>query len=112
MNPLPFDSYDWDRETIAEQSASGRYNPAQVVVWNGHRHAIGAGTADDVDLFEADGALIVLARNHGLTYAGLEVWQDGERVADTFTDLEGPADELLQLDASEAAATLLDYCDY
>lgn len=112
MRTLKPAAYDWDRETYEEQREAGRYNPAQVVIWQGHRHAIGAGTADDVDLFTQDGALYVLARNRGLGYAGLEIWQDGERVADTFTDAEELADYLNELTAINAAKRLADYMDY
>jgi hypothetical protein len=114
MKPLALDAYDWDRETIEEQSDSGHYNPAQVVVWNGQRHIIGAGSSDDVDLFTDDeeGELFVLARNRPLNYAGLEIWRHGERIADTFTDAEGPADSLNELEPLEAAQTLRNYMDY
>lgn len=110
MRTLPLNSYHWDRETIEEQSASKRYTPAQVVVWKGHRHAIGAGTADDVDLFTEGGELYVLSRHRGLGYAGLQIFRDGEEIADTFTDAEVAGEYINGLSAIYAAKRLADYC--
>lgn len=111
MRRLACAAYTWDRETWEEQREAGRYNPAQVVEWRGHRYAIGAGTADDVDLFTEGGALYVLARNRGLGYAGLEVFRDGERIAETFTDSEDQADYLNELTAVYAAKRLANWAD-
>jgi hypothetical protein len=110
MRTLDFDQYQWSRETIEEQSASGRYTPAQVIVWKGHRYPIGAGTADDVDLFTEDGWLYVLSRHRGLGYAGLQVFRDGDLIADTFTDTEEQGGYLNELTAIYAAKRLADYC--
>jgi hypothetical protein len=68
MRTLKLKEYEWDRETWNEQRKSGRYTPAQVIIWRGHRYAIGAGSADDVDLFKEGAALYVLTRNRGLNY--------------------------------------------
>ncbi|KPK74221.1 MAG: hypothetical protein AMJ84_00070 [Acidithiobacillales bacterium SM23_46] len=106
----PFE-YQLDRETWEEQRAAGRYNPATVVIWRGHRYAIGAGTGDDLDLFEEGGALYVLARRDSLGYAGLEVFRDGERIADTFTDYEEQAEYINGLSAIYAAKRLANWCD-
>lgn len=110
MRKIRICSYQWDTETQEEQRKAGRYNPAQVIIWRGHRYAIGAGSRDDVDLFTEGGALYVLARNYGLTYAGLEIFKDGERIADTFTDYEEQAGYLCGLTAVYAAKRLAEYC--
>jgi hypothetical protein len=111
MRTLQPAAYDWDRETIEEQSASGHYTAAMVIIWKGNRYTLGAGTADDVDLFEEGGALYVLARNRGLGYAGLEVFRDGERIADTFTDTEEQGGYLCDLTAIYAAKRLANWAD-
>lgn len=111
MNRLRLSAYKWDRETWDEQRASGRYTAAQVVIWRGHRYAIGAGTADDIDLFTEGGALYVLSRNHGLSYAGLQVFRDGEEIADSFTDDEDQADYINGLSAVYAAKRLANWSD-
>lgn len=114
MRTLQLNEYEQERETIAEQNAAGRYHPADVITWRGHRHAIGAGSSDDVDLFEEGGALFVLARNRSLDYCGLQVFEGGEEVAGTF--LQGPGDPnagyMNDLSAIYAAKRLANWCDW
>jgi hypothetical protein len=111
MRTLKLDEYELDRETWDEQREAGRYHPATVVIWRGHRHAIGAGSSDDVDLFEEGGELFVLSRHRGLSYAGLEVFRDGQLVRDTFTqDGDGLADYLNELTPIYAAKRLGEWC--
>ena len=83
MRTAALHSYSIERETYDEQREAGRYNPARVIIWRGHRYAIGAGDGDDLDIFTEGGALYVLARRRSLGYAGLEVFRDGARIADT-----------------------------
>ena len=111
MRTAPLHSYEFDRETYDEQREAGRYNPARVIVWRGHRYGIGAGDGDDVDLFTEGGALYVLARRRSLGYAGLEVFRDGERIADIFTDDPERADYLCELSAVYAAKRLANWAD-
>jgi len=110
MRTLQPHEYETERETIEEQSAAGRWNPATVVIWRGMRHTIGAGTACGVDLFEEGGALVVLSRNSALDHAGLEIFEDGERIADTFTQEPAQAEYINGLSAIYAAKRLADYC--
>jgi len=112
MRTLHINEYENETETDDEQRAGQRYHPASVIVWRGHRHIIGAGNADEVDVFTEDGALYVLARNRGLGYAGLEIFRDGERVADPFTDSEEQGDYLNELTAIYAAKRLAEYCGH
>lgn len=111
MRRLPCAQYEWDRETLDEQRSSGHWIPATVIIWHGHRYVIGAGTKDEVDLFTENGALYVLSRNRGLGYAGLEVFRDGERIADVFCDGEIQGDYLNELTAVYAAKRLSDWGD-
>ena len=111
MRTAALHSYEFDRETYDEQREAGRYNPATVIVWRGHRYAIGAGTSDDLDLFTEGRALYVLARNRGLSYAGLEVFRDGERIADIFVQDEERGDYLNELTAVYAAKRLANWAD-
>lgn len=111
MRTLKPTEYELDRETWEEQREAGRYNPALVIVWRGHRYALGAGSGDELDFFEEGGELYALARRRSLGYAGLEVFRDGERVADTFTqDCDGLADYLCDLTPIYAAKRLQEYC--
>lgn len=110
MRTLPIHSYQWDTETWAEQRDSGRYTPAMVVIWKGHRYAINAGTSDDIDLFTEHGTLYVLSRHSGLGYAGLQAFRDGEEVGDTFIDSEEQANYLNELTAIYAAKRMAEWC--
>lgn len=111
MRTAPLYSYEFERETLDEQREAGRWNPATVIVWRGQRYTIGAGTADDVDVFTEGGALYVLARNRGMSYAGLEVFRDGERIADIFVDESDRGDYLNELTAIYAAKRLANWAD-
>lgn len=111
MNKLRLSAYQWDRETWDEQRDAQRYTAAQVIIWRGHRYAIGAGSADDVDLFTEGGALYVLARNRGLDYAGLQVFRDGEEIGGTFCQHEEQAGYINGLTAVYAAKRLANWSD-
>jgi hypothetical protein len=111
MRSAPLHSYEFDRETYDEQRAAGRYNPARVIIWRGHRYALGCGDGDAVDVFTEGGALYVLSRRRPLGYAGLEVFRDGERIADIFTDDPERADYLCDLTAVYAAKRLANWAD-
>ena len=110
MNSLPLHSFDIETETQEEQREAGRWHPAAVVVWRGARHIIGAGTADDVDIFTEGGALYVIARNYSLEYAALEVFRDGERIADVFAEHE-QAEHVNSLTPVYAAKLLANWGD-
>lgn len=111
MNKLKLSTYQWDRETWDEQRDAQRYTAAQVIIWRGHRYALGAGTADDVDLFTEGGALYVLSRNRGLNYAGLQVFRAGEEIGGSFCDYENQAEYLNKLTAVYACKRLANWCD-
>lgn len=111
MRTIKPHEYEHERETYDEQREAGRYHPAAVIVWGGHRHAIGAGLADDVDLFEEGGALYVLSRNRGLDYAGLQVFRDGEEIGGAFVDIEPQAGYINDLSAIYAAKRLANWGD-
>jgi len=111
MRTAPLHSYELDRETYEEQREGGRWNPARVIVWRGQRYTIEAGMADNVDVFTEGGALYVLARNRGMSYAGLEVFRDGERIADIFVDESERGDYLNELTPIYAAKRLANWAD-
>jgi hypothetical protein len=111
MRTAALHSYQFDRETYDEQREAGRYNPARVIIWRGHRYAIGAGDGDDLDLFTEGRALYVLARRRSLGYAGLEVFRDGERIADIFVQDDETGDYLNELTAVYAAKRLANWAD-
>lgn len=111
MRTLSISEYEFETETYEEQRAAGRYHPASVIVWRGYRHTIGAGTSDDVNLFEEGGRLYVTATNKGLGYIGLEIFEDGEPAGDTFTqDYDDPGAYILGLSPIYAAKRLAEYC--
>ena len=111
MRTLKYTEYEIETETDQEQREARRYHPAAVVIWRGARHTIGAGTADSVYLFEEDGALIILSRNRGLGYAGLQVFRDGIEASESFVDTEELGDYLLGLTPIYAAKRMTDWCD-
>lgn len=105
-----------DRETYDEMREAQHYSPGRVVhYWlNGseYRHAIGAGTADSVDVFTEAGRVYVVSANSGLSYVGLEAFEDGEPVGDTFCDSAAPnIDYLLGLTPLWRAKRLANWCD-
>ncbi len=113
MNRLGF----WtERETLDEQREAGRYNPALVLrYWlagSEYRHAIGAGTSDALDVFTEAGRVYVVSTNAGLSYVGLEAFEAGEPVGDTFCDSAAPnIDYLLGLTPLWRAKRLAEWCD-
>jgi hypothetical protein len=113
MRTLKPHEYDIERETLEEQNAAGRYHPAQVVIWKGHRHTLGAGSADDLDLFEEGGRLIVTACNQYLGYTGAQIFEDGAEVAETFVeDYQEQGEYLLNLTPIWRAKRLANWLDY
>lgn len=111
MRTLQPKEYGWRQESWDEQRDAGRYSPAQVVVWRGKDHTIGAGTADDIGLFEEGGRLHVTATNRALGYIGLEIFEDGEPAGDVFTqDHDEPGAYILGLSPIYAAKRLAEYC--
>ncbi len=89
-------------ESIRDMRDSGRMNPAQVIVCQGHALTIGAGTSDNLTVFtdDIDNTLYVLSTNSMLDYLGLEIFDlnDGEQVGEVFlqfeSDLQGINDML------------------
>lgn len=112
MRTVRIEEYELETETDEEQRAGQRYHPANVIVWNGHRYTLGAGSSDEVDVFEESGALFVLARNRLLGYAGLQVFRDGELLADPFIDSDEMGGYLNELTAIYAAKRMANWCDF
>jgi hypothetical protein len=113
MRTLKPHEYEIERETLEEQNAAGRYNPALVVVWKGNRHTLGAGTTDTLDLFEEHGRLVVLSGNRPLGYIAAEIHEAGEKVAETFVeDYDEHARPLFDLTPIYRAKTLVNWMDY
>jgi len=104
--------YTTEPEPYDEQRKAGRYNPAIKLTAAGQCVTIGAGWRDELDVFEESGELYVLSRNPGLGYAGLEVFRDGDTVADTFTDTGQLADYINGLSPIWAAKRLQNWTDY
>lgn len=70
------------RESWDRQRAAGRYNAGLVVLLNYRKRRyvlpIGAGDSDCVDVFREGNYVYVVSVNHGLEYAGLEVFELGD----------------------------------
>ena len=83
-----FKNYTLTEETHEEQRAAGRYNPATVITFRDkrgqHRHALGKGTEDAIDVYRESGLYYVLTRNYRLEYVGLEVFEGADAVGDIF----------------------------
>ena len=103
----------WD-----DDRARGYYNPPLILRYGEKETIIGAGTSDSIHLFsifETD-EIVLLTINHGLYYAGLEVFNRCLcQVADVFMqsvddlDYIGDFDELSPI---TVAKRLYEYCDY
>ncbi len=112
MRTLKTHEYEIERESIEEQLAAGRYNPALVVTFRGHRCTLGAGTTDTLHLFEEGGTLFALSGNDPLGYMGLQAFCDGEEIGDTFAqDHDEHTRGLFDLTPIYRAKRLADYCD-
>ncbi len=101
-----------------DDRSRGYYNPPLILRYGDNETVIGAGTSDHIHLFSIfkTDEILLLTINHGLYYAGLEVYNKCLcQVADVFMqrvdDLEdiGDLDELSPL---TIAKRLYEYCDY
>ncbi len=71
-----------ENETLEEQTAAGRYNPALVAIYRvktpletkTFRFSLRAGHGDDLSFFVDSQSLYVVSVHHGLGYAGLQVF--------------------------------------
>jgi len=76
------------QESIDEQVKAHRFNPGLEITFvdaDGlHRHKIGAGSSDDVSVFQDNGTTIVLTCNTRLEYAGLESFRGDQKTGEVF----------------------------
>jgi len=74
---------------------------------------IGAGTADELDIFTEGSLLFVLSTNQGLGYVGLQVFENGDEVGMTFMDSSTPnVDYILGLTPIWRAKRMANWMDY
>lgn len=64
----------FEDETIDEQRAAQRYNPATVAIYKGVRFTLDAGSNDDISCFTNADQLLVTSVNTSLGYVGLQVF--------------------------------------
>ena len=77
------------QETWNEQRDAGRFNPGLQIHIGTLHLPIGAGSSDDVHLFQEDGEYYVLSVNTGLQYVGLQIFSaTGELLDYSFLDTE------------------------
>jgi hypothetical protein len=69
--------YFMDKESICDMIQAGRYNPAQVIVYQGIEYKIGAGYRDEVSVFIDADMLYILSLNTDLDYIGLDAAEIG-----------------------------------
>lgn len=70
-----------EEETLEEQFAAQRYNPATVLIRNKKRMVLDCGTSDTVRVFKEGKETFVLSYNRGMNYVGLQIF-------DTYTGEE------------------------
>lgn len=103
------ESYDSQRE-------AGRYNPATELRYTTdetYTVTIGAGTADELDVFIEGSLLFVLSTNQGLGYVGLQVFEGSDEVGMSFMDSSTPnVDYILGLTPIWRAKRIANWMDY
>jgi len=102
-------------ESIDSMCAARRYNPAtelQYFTDKSYTVTLGAGTSDELDIFEENSRIYALSTNTGLEYVGLQVFEDGEEVAETFMDSSSEqTDYILNLTPIWRAKRLANWID-
>ncbi|MCK5089491.1 MAG: hypothetical protein KAQ88_05875 [Hyphomicrobiaceae bacterium] len=100
-------------EDYESQREAGRYNPAlelQYCTDQNYIVTLGAGNADEIDVFTEGSLLYVLSTNQGLSYCGMQVFEAGEEVGETFIDSSADqCDYLLGLTPIWRAKRLADW---
>jgi hypothetical protein len=102
-------------ESWEKQREAGRYNPAiemQYYTDKSYTVTLGAGTRDELDVFEEGNRIYVLMTNTGLGYVGMQVFEDGEEIADEFVqDYDEHGEYILGLTPIWRAKRLANWCD-
>ena len=75
-------------ECLKDQlKARGHYPSLEIIFKDKrglHRHKISSGRADEIHVFQENGATMVLFCNPRLDYAGLEAFEGAEKINDVF----------------------------
>ncbi len=91
-------SSTFSHESLEEMTKAGRYNRARKLIYRDkhrtHAVTISAGDADSVDVYREGDEIFVLSRNNSLGYIGLEVFRDGEALAEAFFQGEAATEVL------------------
>ncbi len=91
-------SATFSHESREEMTKARRYNPARKLSYRDkhgtHTVTISAGDADSVDVYREGSDVYVLSRNNSLGYVGLEVFRDGEALAEAFFQGEAATEVL------------------
>jgi hypothetical protein len=91
--------YELQRESFEDMLAAGRYNESLEIVFRDksgkHIHKLGAGRSDEIDVYRDGKETFVLARNFGLGYVGLEIFNGDEKVGDMFIQNDSEIDEIV-----------------
>jgi hypothetical protein len=79
-------NFQLEEETLEEQFAAQRYNPATVLIRNRQRMFLACGNSDTVRVFKDGKETFVLSYNRGLSYAGLQIFDTytGEETGSVF----------------------------
>ena len=118
-----FKNWTTSPESIESMCAARRYNKATELhisrlpktaffAAKCYTVTLGAGTSDELDIFIEGQRIYALSTNQGLGYVGLQVFEDGEEVAETFIDNGNDQGEyILGLTPIWRAKRLADWCD-
>ena len=75
-------------ECLQDQLKARRHHPSLEITFRDkeglHKHKISSGRTDEIHVFRENGVTMVLSRNPGLEYAGLEAFQGDEKINDVF----------------------------
>jgi hypothetical protein len=126
MRTLPSNNWMTWKESLEEQIAAGRYNPATVLSFKipgtyGHKTVtLGKGTSDTMHVFYEGLRLYVTTSNEPLGYVGLEVFEVSkgpepvhpEKIADEFVqDYDEHGEYILGLTPIWRAKRLANWLD-
>lgn len=80
--------YSIRKETVNEVVAAGRFNAALVIRFSDksgtQEHVLSSGYRDVLEVFRNRQTTYVVMVNYNLEYAGLEVFEGGEKIDDLF----------------------------
>jgi hypothetical protein len=82
--------YTISKESLADMLKAKRFNPCLEITFRNkkgvHRHKLGAGYDDHIDVYREQQETFILTQNPRLGYIGLEVFAGDDKTGDIFLE--------------------------